>query len=66
MQHLVCAIFIFQTRSRACLKNDFHKLGLAAHEKLFLDTLRIAIHGRRSYENRREGKERFKERKCYG
>ena len=21
MQHLVCAIFIFQTRSRACLKN---------------------------------------------
>ena len=56
MQHLVCALFIFQTRSRACLKNDFHKLGLAAHEKLFLDTLRIAIHGRRSYENRREGK----------
>ena len=26
MQHLVCAIFIFQTRSRACLKNkrNFH------------------------------------------
>ena len=22
MQHLVCAIFIFQTRSRACLKNQ--------------------------------------------
>ena len=42
--------------TRACLKNDFHKLGLAAHEKLFSDTLRIAIHGRRSYENRREGK----------
>ena len=24
---------------RACLKNHFHKLGLAAHEKPFLDTL---------------------------
>ena len=26
MQHLVCAIFIFQTRSRACLKNHFRNL----------------------------------------
>ena len=26
MQHLVCAIFIFQTRSRACLKNHFRDL----------------------------------------
>ena len=41
MQHLVCAIFIFQTRSRACLKNYFRKLGLAAHEKPFSDTLII-------------------------
>ncbi len=39
MKHAFCAIFIFQTRSRACLKNHFHKLGLAAHEKPFLDTL---------------------------
>ena len=23
MQHLVCAIFIFQTRSRACLKKQY-------------------------------------------
>ena len=26
MQHLVCAIFIFQTRSRACLKKAFREL----------------------------------------
>ena len=26
MQHLVCAIFIFQTRSRACLKNHSRNL----------------------------------------
>ena len=39
MQHLVCAIFIFQTRSRACLKNHFRKLGLATREKPFSDML---------------------------
>ena len=39
MKHAFCAIFIFQTRSRACLKKAFCKLGLADCGNDFSDTL---------------------------
>ena len=47
MQHLVCAIFIFQTRSRACLKNTFRKIYVTICGRFCPDEGVVAGYGNR-------------------
>ena len=49
MQHLVCAIFIFQTRSRACLKKAFRELQKTCRIHSFVSYRSILSHSSRSF-----------------
>ena len=47
MQHLVCAIFIFQTRSRACLKKAFRELRVPVCGRVYPNEGGVAGYGNR-------------------
>ena len=47
MQHLVCAIFIFQTRSRACLKKAFRELRVSVCGRFYPNEGGVAGYGNR-------------------
>ena len=47
MQHLVCAIFIFQTRSRACLKKAFRELRVPVCGEFYPNEGGVAGYGNR-------------------
>ena len=47
MQHLVCAIFIFQTRSRACLKKAFRELRVLVCGRFYPNEGVVAGYGNR-------------------
>jgi len=47
MQHLVCVIFIFQTRSRACLKKAFRELRVLVCGRFYPNEGVVAGYGNR-------------------
>ena len=47
MQHLVCAIFIFQTRSRACLKKAYRELRVPICRRFYPNEGGVAGYGNR-------------------
>ena len=47
MQHLVCVIFIFQTRSRACLKKAFRELRVPVCGRFYPNEGGVAGYGNR-------------------